>query len=565
MSDEFCHTWDYITDQYELVLHSEVLPDDAGKEESEYNSRSRSRKRSIVIPDNAEYTPVTRTEYELTYYVNNVNTNNTQVLMEYDENGTLKNSYTYGNERISIDSEEEKDYYLYDGRGSVSQVVNADEIVETYTYDPFGNVTGGAPDFESFYGYNAEETNPVTGLQYLRARYYDSATGRFSTADSYLGDVTNPLTLNRYIYTLNNPMMYNDPSGHFALTALLIGAAVAATAAVAVGLTGDTRKEEKDILSSESVNNTIPQKSDIKKTYIPTSRKLSDTIAKNESYSQLWKNESKKVVENIGNGVTEQEIIDKQISDLAWNSERKNNQLEEAKTELEEMESQRKLICENLDELEKQLDTYNELFPNAEVPSPYIINTEPFSFTREEEKAFDLAVQGRIMEFISQEEYSQAKWMRYSPIEKNERLKILTEYVCKQLGIEICGLLYDNIDSVGAFNGEYMIINIGCLDPKAGKQVLKTVIHELRHAYQNAVIDNPNLYVVSEETRMVWYENTRIEGNYIRLDSETATTEEWNRYYAQPVEWDARNFAMQYEEIKDIDRDLITYEGSWLK
>ena len=215
MSDEFCHTWDYITGQYELVLHSEALPDDEGKKESEYNSRRRSRKRSIVIPDNAEYTPVTRTEYELTYYVNNVNTNNTQVLMEYDENGTLKNSYTYGNERISIDSEEEKDYYLYDGRGSVSQVVNADEIVEAYIYDPFGNVTCGAPDFESFYGYNAEETNPVTGLQYLRARYYDSGNGRFCVADSYLGDVTNPLTLNRYIYTLNNPVMYNDPSGHF--------------------------------------------------------------------------------------------------------------------------------------------------------------------------------------------------------------------------------------------------------------------------------------------------------------------------------------------------------------
>ena len=234
MSDEFCHAWDYVTGQYELVLHSEALPDDAGKEESEYNSRSRSRKRSIVIPDNAEYTPVTRTEYELTYYVNNVNTNNAQVLMEYDENGTLKNSYTYGNERISIDSEEEKDYYLYDGRGSVSQLVNADNIVEAYTYDPFENVTGGAPDFESFYGYNAEETNPVTGLQYLRARYYDGATGRFSTADSYLGDVTNPLTLNRYIYTLNNPVMYNDPSGHWfhIIGGIIAGAVVGAVTGV---------------------------------------------------------------------------------------------------------------------------------------------------------------------------------------------------------------------------------------------------------------------------------------------------------------------------------------------
>ena len=54
-----------------------------------------------------------------------------------------------------------------------------------------------------------------SGLQYLRARYYEPETGRFMTNDSYLGNVMNPLTLNRYDYTSNNPVMNYDPSGHW--------------------------------------------------------------------------------------------------------------------------------------------------------------------------------------------------------------------------------------------------------------------------------------------------------------------------------------------------------------
>jgi hypothetical protein len=35
------------------------------------------------------------------------------------------------------------------------------------------------------------------------------------TRDSYLGNIMKPLSLNRYAYTGNNPVMYADPSGHF--------------------------------------------------------------------------------------------------------------------------------------------------------------------------------------------------------------------------------------------------------------------------------------------------------------------------------------------------------------
>ena len=48
----------------------------------------------------------------------------------------------------------------------------------------------------------------------MRSRYYDTIKGNFLTEDSYLGDIRNPLTLNRYSYCIGNPLFYDDPSGH---------------------------------------------------------------------------------------------------------------------------------------------------------------------------------------------------------------------------------------------------------------------------------------------------------------------------------------------------------------
>ena len=55
-----------------------------------------------------------------------------------------------------------------------------------------------------------EETN----LYYLNARYYDPVTARFLTEDTYLGELTDPLSLNLYAYVLGNPHKYWDPTGH---------------------------------------------------------------------------------------------------------------------------------------------------------------------------------------------------------------------------------------------------------------------------------------------------------------------------------------------------------------
>ena len=73
-------------------------------------------------------------------------------------------------------------------------------------------------------GYQYDEE---TALYYINARMYDPVTAWFLQADTYLGNLNDPLSLNLYTYCLNNPHKYVDPSGHFAITfAVVIGAVI---------------------------------------------------------------------------------------------------------------------------------------------------------------------------------------------------------------------------------------------------------------------------------------------------------------------------------------------------
>ena len=157
--------------------------------------------------------------YTLTEYINDINRENTEVLAEYGADEKVRQAYTYGEngigERVSVDKSEESSYYLYDGRNSVTGILTENaNLTNSYQYDPYGNLTSGTADGVNYYGYNGESTNVKTGLQYLRARYYNAETGTFTTEDSDLGTTENPLTRNRYAYTSNNPVNYDDPTGH---------------------------------------------------------------------------------------------------------------------------------------------------------------------------------------------------------------------------------------------------------------------------------------------------------------------------------------------------------------
>ena len=159
--------------------------------------------------------------YELIEYLNDVNREHAEVLVEQNINGRTDTSYIYGAEinggfdRISLDRfDGSTGYYLYDARGSVSGVTNEEgQVYQSYRYSVTGEITFGAPQYENEYTYNGESYNPNIQSQYLRARYYCVVTATFLTEDSYLGNQTEPLTLNRYNYCVSSYLNYTDPSG----------------------------------------------------------------------------------------------------------------------------------------------------------------------------------------------------------------------------------------------------------------------------------------------------------------------------------------------------------------
>jgi RHS repeat-associated protein len=62
-----------------------------------------------------------------------------------------------------------------------------------------------------FTGQRSEETS--IGLYYYGARWYDSALGRFISADSLIPNPGNVLDWDRFAAMRNNPLRYTDPSG----------------------------------------------------------------------------------------------------------------------------------------------------------------------------------------------------------------------------------------------------------------------------------------------------------------------------------------------------------------
>ncbi len=86
----------------------------------------------------------------------------------------------------------------------------------TYYY-PFGERRGtsgnGLPTDYRFTGQRSEEAG-LGSLYDYGARFYSPYLGRFISADTIVPSPGNPQSLNRYAYTLNNPVKYQDPTGH---------------------------------------------------------------------------------------------------------------------------------------------------------------------------------------------------------------------------------------------------------------------------------------------------------------------------------------------------------------
>lgn len=101
-------------------------------------------------------------------------------------------------------------YYLADPLGSTMAVVNASGTVQdSYTYDVYGKPTktGSLANEFDFAGQQTDGT----GLQYLRARYYDPVTGTFIARDPLSSGPA--WTDSPTSYAASAPTNVTDPTG----------------------------------------------------------------------------------------------------------------------------------------------------------------------------------------------------------------------------------------------------------------------------------------------------------------------------------------------------------------
>ncbi|MFC0212338.1 RHS repeat-associated core domain-containing protein [Paenibacillus chartarius] len=137
-------------------------------------------------------------------------------MVQTDGKAVLKARYLRGNGLVArVDASGNKTYYLHNGHGDIIGLADVNgNTLNTYSYDIWGNPTSTVEQVQQPFRYSGEYWDSSTGLQYLRARWYDPSIGRFINEDSYEGDITNPLSLNLYTYVENNPLRYVDPTGH---------------------------------------------------------------------------------------------------------------------------------------------------------------------------------------------------------------------------------------------------------------------------------------------------------------------------------------------------------------
>jgi RHS repeat-associated protein len=105
------------------------------------------------------------------------------------------------------------EWMVQDGLGSVRGVVdNSVGVLESRTYDPYGELFGATGSNQTVYGFTGEPTDG-NGLLYLRARYYNPAAGVFTTLDPFEGVPGRPMSLNGYSWVEGNTPNATDPSG----------------------------------------------------------------------------------------------------------------------------------------------------------------------------------------------------------------------------------------------------------------------------------------------------------------------------------------------------------------
>jgi RHS repeat-associated protein len=116
--------------------------------------------------------------------------------------------------RVRTNNTDDLYYILTDHLGGTSKTISeTGTVTGEIHYKAWGETrtsTGSIPTQKKYTG----QLETEAGLYYYGARFYDPALGRFSSPDTIISNTYNPGNWDRFSYTNNNPINYNDPSGH---------------------------------------------------------------------------------------------------------------------------------------------------------------------------------------------------------------------------------------------------------------------------------------------------------------------------------------------------------------
>lgn len=162
------------------------------------------------------YVKQDNSDVEFYVYDQNGRLNAIAVLAAVEVDGTEETvmypikQYIRGPDRVlaQIDINNNIYYYLYNGHDDVVQIVDTNgNIKNRYDYDVWGNFLKKEETIENSITYFGQTYDEETELYYLRARYYDPTTGRFTQQDPAEDGY------NWYVYGNQNPVMYVDYTG----------------------------------------------------------------------------------------------------------------------------------------------------------------------------------------------------------------------------------------------------------------------------------------------------------------------------------------------------------------
>ncbi len=160
--------------------------------------------------------------------------------------------------------------------------------------------------------------------------------------------------------------------------------------------------------------------------------------------------------------------------------------------------------------------------------------------TEQQQAMMDQYMQAAIGDILQEDQFSQEAWTNASIEERKELLDRFLDRMEKEMGISLEDIQFrsgEDLGYNGAYNYEdnYIAINEALLKGDDPRAVMSTLVHEGRHAYQHAVCENPNQFLVTADTIQGWQDSSDHYREYLRD----------GKYSAILSEVDAHNFAGQ--------------------